>query len=181
MRLIVFFVLLLAGCSFFAKADQLKTVIIETPEIINVSILVPAVKNGPFVNRSCSNRLDCSVSSVVPAMVKHTKSKDCPSHMARMLAEQTWQHHKDCLPLTIFNGWKWEYYYSINQFEKETYDLGRRGGMWETAMMAELKHTYATQKIYWISDDKDIQSSEIEVTSFSKLRTRYGYPKEGKF
>jgi hypothetical protein len=91
------------------------------------------------------------------------------------------------MPLTIFNGWQWEYSFSLSQYDTATYNLPSRGGSWENAWEAILTHSTGSLEGRWIraSDVDSIdavpaaeQISSIDVKTFSLLRVRDGYPKE---
>jgi len=166
----------------------LETFIVEPIELDQLSIWVPADKNGPAINRSCRLRGNCQYTCILPAGVEHTRSKDCPEAIGRLLAEYTWPYHQDSLPLTILNGWKWEYSYSLSQFETVSYDLPSRGGSWENCLEAVLNQTRGSARGTWLYITQDGQfldtphenltESHIEISTFSSIRTRHGYPKE---
>lgn len=166
----------------------LETFIIEPIELEQVSIWVPADKSEPAINRSCRVRGNCQYTCNLPAQINHTKSNDCSGPIGRILAEFTWPYHKGSLPLTIFNGWQWEYYYSFSQFENVRYDLPPRGGSWENCLEAVLSQSNGNVGGTWLragSNGKILDTaqvarpeSNIEITSFSSIRTRHGYPKE---
>jgi hypothetical protein len=170
------------------QLPPLETFCLKPIEIENVSIWVPAAKCPPMVNRACMAEENCTYSSVLPATVEHTKTPLCPEHAARLLAEHTASYHGRSLPLTIFNGWQWEYTFSLCQFETTTYDLTPRGGSWENSLEAILTYTSGTDGCYWLelstgeaSEDEtvgDEQRSDIYVRTFSSMRTRDGYPKK---
>lgn len=168
------------------KLPPMETFILEPVEIENVSIWVPAAKSGPVINRSCRTTAGSS-SCVLPATVNHTKSESCPDDVARLLAEQIAYYHENALPLTILNGWQWEYLYSLSQFESKTYDLGDHGGSWENAWEVILTSSIGHLQAKWIpvstssdfkpkSDDK-IQATNIQIKTFNSMRTRDDYPK----
>lgn len=174
--------------SVAGRLPPLETFLLEPITIESVSFWVPADKTGPVINRSCRPKQNCSFSSVLPATVLHTKSEPCPEEVARLLAEYTARYHEQSLPLTIFNGWQWEYSYSLYQFESVTYDLPQRGGCWEDSWEAILTESMGSARFRWLqippSDkaagkrDGDAQGSRIEVKTFHSMRTRDGYPKE---
>ena len=192
---IVFFLILAAAC----PADNgragldlpaIETFVTEPVLIENVSIWVPAARSGPFINHSCRARNNLDFSSVLPAAIKHQKTDHCPDPIARILAELTGFYHSQSLPLTIFNGWQWEYTYSLCQYELVTYDLAPRGGCWENGWEAILNLSCGTSQLQQL----DVESLEkfavkktlpvestIKVKTFSSMRTRDGYPKEKKF
>jgi len=170
------------------QLPPLETILLEPIEVENISLWVPLGKAGPFVNRSCRPQLDCSYSFVLPASVEHTKTKDCPEAIAAMLAEYTSFYHEQNLPLTIFNGWQWEYSHSLCQLESVTYDLPKRGGCWENSWEAILTQSQGSINFKWIGIsasgkliDKSCDNNRknnIEVKTFSSVRTRNGYPKK---
>ena len=161
--------------------------IFEPVLIENISIIVPAVKSGPFINRSCRIKENLAFSSSLPASVQHEKKQDCPEAVARILAEMMSSYHSQTLPLTIFNGWQWEYTYSMCQFESVNYNLKNRGGCWEDCWEAALNASYGVSTLQWLevtpSEIKPIKTespleSDLKVKTFSSMRTRDGYPKE---
>jgi hypothetical protein len=172
------------------QLPPLETFIIEPIELEHISVWIPAAKAGPFINRSCLAKTDCLYSCVLPAAVNHTKTEFCPDGVAKLLAEYTARYHEQTLPLTVFNGWRWEYSYSLSQFETVTYDLPERGGCWEGSWEAMLTQSVGSVEAQWLqvspSDETtynseiDKQKSQIEVRTFNSLRTRNGYPKERK-
>jgi len=170
------------------QLPPLETFCLKPIELENVSIWVPATKCPPKINRACMAKENCTYLSVLPATVEHTKTPLCPEEAARLLAEHTASYHERNLPLTIFNGWQWEYTFSLCQFETTTYDLTPRGGSWEHSLEAILTYTSGTVGCYWLelstceaSEEEtagDEQRSDIDVRTFSFVRTRDGYPKK---
>ena len=170
------------------ELPAIETVLLEPIELENTDIWVPAAKIGPLINRSCRAKENCSYSFLLPASVHHTKTRDCPEEVARLLAEYAAVYHEKTLPLTIFNGWQWEYYYSLCQFESAAYDLPRRGGCWENSWEAILTLSAGSadfQRVHVAPSgnfpgkpDNSKQKSNIEVKTFSSMRMRDGYPKE---
>lgn len=166
----------------------METLIIEPIEVEQISIWVPAGKVGPVINNSCMPKKDNSDSCELPAIVNHTKTQSCPEGLARLLAEYTAPYHEQNLPLTIFNGWQWDYFYSLSQFENVSYELPKRGGCWENSWEAVLNQSIGTSKMQWLSmansnrnteqSDYNKQDSQIEIQTFTSMRTRNGYPKE---
>jgi hypothetical protein len=167
-----------------------EILLLEPVELENICIWVPAVKVGPEINRSCLMRTGYSRSAVLPATVDHTKTESCPEEVARLLAEYTAGYYEKRLPLTILRGWCWEYSYSLSQFESVSFDLPRRGGAWENCWEAILNHSAGHIALQWarISDENNFTAgpddgtpkSNIEVRTFSSMRTRDGYPKQRK-
>jgi len=172
------------------RLPPIETFVIEPIELENVSTWVPAAKIGPRINRSCRANKNCSYSSVLPATVHHSKTELCPKEVARLLAEYTACYHEQSMPLTIFNGWQWEYSYSLCQFESGTYDLPGRGGSWENSWEAILTQSagsacfqrmrIAPSGALSSKANSREQKSSIEVKTFSFMRTRDGYPKKWK-
>lgn len=170
------------------QLPPLETLIVEPIELEHISVWVPAAKAGPFLNKSCRPKTNCLYSCVLPATVNHTKSELCPDAVARLLAECAARYHEQSMPLTIFNGWQWEYSYSLSQFETVTYDLPARTGCWEGSWEAVLTYSLGSVEAQWLQvsptkkkeniSDSDKQISQIEVMTFNSLRTRDGYPKE---
>ncbi len=189
---IVLFLILGAACLAGVGRGSLDLPAIETfvtePTVIeNVSIWVPAARSGPFINRSCRIKENMAFSSILPASVEHQKTDNCPDPIARILAELTSFYHSQSLPLTIFNGWLWEYTYSMCQYESVSYSLAQRGGCWENGWEAILNLSCGTSRIQVLELEsleeftvkKTLPAeSTIEVKTFSSMRTRDGYPKE---
>jgi hypothetical protein len=165
----------------------LETFVLQPVSIESIGVWVPADKSGPIINRSCGTRRNDISSSVLSAAVHHTKAEDCPDWLARLLAEFAAPPHEQSLPLTIFNGWQWEHFCNLCQFESNLYDLNARGGSWENAREAVLTRTLGSIAGEWISIPRegrpcgdaraDRAQSRIEVTTFDSMRTRDGYPK----
>ncbi len=165
----------------------LETFILEPISIDCIGVWVPADRNGPLINRSCTARRNGIYSTNLSASVHHTRTEACPDALARLLAEYTAPLHVEHLPLTIFNGWQWEYSYSLSQFESMLYDLDARGGSWENALEAVLTRTLGSVAGEWIPVPHEARlsgnvctdhvQSRIEVITFDSLRTRDGYPK----
>lgn len=167
----------------------LETLVIKPVAIENLNFWVPAAKSGPFINRSCRIKRNLSISSVLPATVKHEKTESCPGQAARVLAEVSSFYHTRSLPLTIFNGWRWEHSYSMCQFESVSYDLANRGGSWENGWEAILNYSVGNIELSvlkigspsgFLFKRASLPGSTIEVKTFSSMRTRNGYPKERK-
>ena len=164
----------------------LETFVMEPMRLEHLAIWIPADKTGPTINRSCRTRTDCQYTCALSGNVEHSKSDSCPAPLARLLAEFTAPLNQDRLPLTIFNGWQWEYRYSLSQFEAFAYDLRYHGGSWENCLEAILHQTSGDVYGQWlrIGDDGNVQDdgacdwqSQIDITTYSAIRTRHGYPK----
>lgn len=120
--------------------------------------------------------------------MEHSKTESCPDELARLLAQYAAHYHEKSLPLTMFNGWQWEYSYSMSQFELVSYDLPRRGGCWENSWEAILTQSMGSITFQWLKvsspketvakHNNDGQSSAIKVNTFNDMRTRNGYPKK---
>jgi len=173
------------------QLPPMETFVLEPFELENVSVWIPAVKTGPLINESCRPEKNCSFSCMLPANVHHTKTELCPEGVARLLAEYAAFYHEQSVPLTIFNGWQWEYSYGLWQFESVTYDLPERGGSWENLWEAVLTKTTGSADFQWFlvfpsggladKSDSNKQKSHIDVTTFNSIRTRDGYPKKRQF
>jgi hypothetical protein len=173
--------------SVSGRLPPIETFLIEPIDLENIDVWVPAEKTGPVINRSCQPKKNCSFSCLLPASVEHSKTESCPDELARLLAEHTAHYHEKSLPLTIFNGWQWEYSYSMSQFELVSYDLPRRGGCWENSWEAILTQTVGSVGSQWLklASPKEVlakhnngRGSTIKVKTFNDMRTRNGYPKE---
>ena len=173
-----------------AQWEPIETFFLEPVDLENISVWVPADKTGPLINRSCRPKEDCSYSCVLPASVNHTKTEACPEEVARLLAEYAACYHEESLPLTIFNGWQWEYSYSLCQFESVTYDLPSRGGCWEGSWEAILTQSIGSVDFQWVEvpslgkpirkSDETGKKTRIEIMTFDSMRIRDGYPKKRK-
>ena len=166
----------------------IETFIMDPVNIENICMWIPAEKVGPVINNACT-AIEESSSCVLPATVNHSKTDICYEEVARLLAEHTAYFHEDALPLTIFNGWQWEYLFSISQFDLMSYDLESRGGSWENSWEVLLTSSMGSIKYQWLqianivkseskSDEKE--QTNIEVITFKDMRTRDGYPKVRK-
>ena len=164
----------------------LEIFLIESMQLEHLAIWIPADKTGPTINRSCRTRTHCQYTCTLPAHVEHSKSDDCPAPAARLLADFVAPAHQNRLPLTIFNGWQWEYRYSLSQFETAYYDLRYHGGSWENCLEAVVHQTTGSLsgKWYRLQADHMIDTSDanwqsvIDIISYSAIRTRHGYPKK---
>lgn len=166
----------------------LETFVLQPVAVDDVCLWVPADKAGPVINRSCGLHRNCVYSCLLPAGVEHAKTGNCPPEVARLLAERVARCHEQSLPLTIFNGWQWEYSYSLCQFESVLYDLDPRGGSWEISLEAVLTQTLGSLAGRWMQVSAKDESprdtraaaprSHIEVTAFDSVRIRDGYPKK---
>jgi len=121
----------------------------------------------------------------LPADVRHNKNAACPDIVARMLAQAVSFLHVNVMPLTIFNGWQWEYSYSMAGYDAKVYELSARGGSWENCSEAIYIKTFGSIFSEWISpsgesanEKNETSSSNIIVETFTNLRTRNGYPKQ---
>ena len=171
---------------FDEKLPPMETFIMEPIEIENKSIWVPAAKVGPVINQSCRTK-EGSCSCLLPATVNHSKTDLCPDDVARLLAEQIAGYHEETLPLTILNGWQWEYLYSLGQYESDEYDMEERGGSWENSWEAILTSSVGCLQALWIpvstsvdvkpKTDGNVNKSNIEIKTFNYMRTRDEYPK----
>jgi hypothetical protein len=169
-----------------SQLPPMETFILGPIELESVSVWVPAARDGPKVNSSCNPQTNCLYSATLPACVDHTKTEFCPKELARLLAEYSAVHNEQSMPLTMHNGWQWEYSYSLCQFESGTYDLPPNSS-WGCSWEAILTQTVGSADLQWIqicpSDNlvgksgTTEQASSIEVTTFSSMRTRDGYPK----
>lgn len=182
------------GLSESAKVEvnlpPMETLYIEPIELENISVWVPAAKAGPVINRSCQAKGGCDYSFLLPAIVQHEKTDQCPEYLAKNLAELTAIFHRDSLPLTILNGWQWEFVYSLSQYQAVKYSLPKRGGSWENYWEAIMTISCAKSQYGWlnikptgeyqINESASQTESNIKLNSFSHVRKRDGYPKERK-
>jgi len=179
----------LAGDGGQGKDPALETFVIAPIEIATVQVWVPVDKVGPVINRACRDRCGNQYKCLIPASVNHEKTKACISGVGRILAEYVWPLYEASLPLTIFNGWKWEFPYNLSQFEAFEFDLPKRGGSWENSLEAILSETQGSIRGMWVGSDgravgaasgDDRWESTLGVRTFSSTRIRYGYPKVRK-
>jgi hypothetical protein len=171
------------AASDLSQLPPMETLLIEPIELENISVWVPGAKVGPEIK-------GYSHSALLLATVDHTKREPCPEEVARLLAEHTAGYHAGRLPLTILEGWRWEYSYSVSQFKLASYDLPERGGSWENCWEAVLNESAGSIAAEWVhiydSSDQTTKpedcglKSKIEIRTFSAMRTRNGYPKERK-
>lgn len=164
---------------------------IEPVELENISIWVPAARVGPAINKNCQPQRNCQYSFVLPASVYHEKTPLCPVNAARLIAEYTAFYHMRSLPLTIFDGWRWEYSYSLSPIESGMYDLPQNGGCWENSWEAVLTQSEGQVRCRWLDifdsgrfvekSDDGKQKSTIEVKTISCVKVRNGYPKKRIF
>lgn len=162
---------------------DIKTFVVMPPDIENVCVWVTADKIGPLINRSCKATGNRSYAMSLPADVRHGKDTNCPDIVARLLAQAVSALHIDVLPLTIFNGWQWEYSYSMADYDAKVYVLSARGGSWENCSEAVYIKTFGKVASGWISRSSRSQeiftnasASNITVETFTNMRTRNGYP-----
>ncbi|HUT28266.1 MAG TPA: hypothetical protein VMX13_00630 [Sedimentisphaerales bacterium] len=174
--------------SSLPELPPMETFLFEPIILENIGIWVPAAKFGPEINSSCKLRTGYSYSAALAAAVSHTKTESCPQELARLLAEYGAAHHPQSLPMTIFDGWRWESPLTLCQFESVSFDLVKYGGCWEGSWEAILIRSTGsvgmqcvrisqTQNLAAGSDDVKPQSS-IEITTFNSMRARDGYPKK---
>ena len=174
-----------ANQGYEQSPPPMEIFVVEPTQIENICAIVPAVKVGPFINRACRPKDDLSFSSTMPASIRHSKTERCPDAIARMLACTTSFYYDQSLPLTIFNGWQWEYTYNLCQFESVSYTLEKRGGSWENCWQAEINMAAGYVGASWLSVEPtgkfnatQNEQSNIEIITFSSMRTRDGYPKQ---
>jgi len=164
---------------------------IEPVELENISIWIPAARVGPAINKNCQPQRNCLYSFVLPASVCHEKTTSCPADTARLIAEYAAFYHKRSLPLTTFDGWRWEYSYNLSPIESGTYDLPQNGGCWQNSWEAVLTQSAGQVCCCWFdifdsehfadrSDDSE-RKSTIEVKTISYVKARNGYPKKQIF
>jgi len=172
------------------QLPPLETFVIEPIKLENISIWVPSARGGPMINRGCQPKENLYFFAL-PASVRHEKTGTCPDEIARLLAESTASYYKQTLPLTIVDGWRWEYSCNLAQFESTTYNLRPLDGWWESSWEAILTQSTGLVNCQWLyisEPTKSIenpvgneQKSSIEVNNFSYLRIRRGYPKKQNF
>jgi hypothetical protein len=174
------------------ELPPIETALLGPIELESISIWVPARKIGPTINRaSCSRAVIRKAYSFgLPIGVQHTKSPCCPQEVARLLAEHVATHREKCVPITIFNGWQWEYSNSLCQFSSGAYTVPPKGHYWENSWEAILSQDIGFAHLNWVPislsssplarSDSSEQTSNVEVLTFSSKRTRDGYPKNGQ-
>jgi len=165
--------------------EPLEIFVVGPMEQNHLAIWIPANKMGPEINRSCRTRTGCQYNCSLTGDVDHSKSDLCPDSLARLTAVFLAPLHQDRLPLTIFNGWQWEFRYGLSQFESVTYDLASNGS-WENCLEAVLHQGHCRGSGQWLrlGSDGPLQEdgveelhSQINITTYSGIRTRHGYPK----
>lgn len=166
------------------SCDKIETFVYKPANIDTLCLWVPADKVGPLMNRACKAKTSV-YSKSLPAFVEHTKNKHCPFAMARLLAQKISKLHELVLPLTIFNGWQWEFSYSMSEYDTNSYVLPARGGSWENCYEAIYIKTLGEISVRWLTEKSEQNvchdngsKSNIKVETFINMRTRNGYPKE---
>jgi len=172
------------------KLPPIETMIAEPIAFENVSLWIIADKQGPITNRSCQMQTDCLSSVELKSYIEHTKKDTCPPQVALELAKYCQLYHQNDIPLTIMDNWQWKCDNALSQFDSVGYDLPARGGSWQTCNEAIKTITSASSQIEWIDildnedfvgkDSAESQRSDIEIRTFSEMRTRDGYPQEAK-
>jgi hypothetical protein len=163
-----------------------ETFVVEPIEVVNISMWVPADKIGPEINRTCNKKRYQQYQCQLATVINHNKTKTCPVRLARLLAEYIGREYKETIPLTFTLGWKWDFSFSLSQYEGCEYYLPRWGGSWENAVEAILSLTIGSVEGKWLKINSISASSastskiesDIEIKTFSSMRTRNGYPKE---
>jgi hypothetical protein len=181
---------LLGASNVVVPSMSLETFLIEPARVSTISVWVPTDRTGPIINRSCRPENNCTYSCTIASVVSHTKTESCLPGVARTLAECVAPHYESRLPLTIFNGWQWEYSFNICQYGAASYDLPARGGSWEASWEAILTYSVGEIGSAWIracpgdqgqSDPNTfVPGSCIEIGTFDQMRLRNGYPKARK-
>lgn len=172
------------------KLPPIEVMISEPMAFENVSLWTIADMQGPITNMSCQVQNDCLSSIELKSYIEHTKNDACPTSVAFELAKYCQLYHQNDIPLTITDNWQWKCDNALSQFDSAGYDLPARGGSWQTCAEAVKTITSAKSQIEWINilDNKDFsdkdstepQNSNIEIRTFSEMRTRDGYPQETK-
>ena len=172
------------------KLPPIKTLIAEPIAFENVNLWVIADKQGPITNRSCQMQNDCLSSVELKSYIEHTKKDTCPPQVALELAKYCQLYHQNDIPLTITDNWQWKCDDALSQFDSVGYNLPARGGSWQTCTEAVKTITSASSQLEWIDildnadfirkDNAKSQRSDIEIRTFSEMRTRDGYPQERK-
>ena len=161
-------------------SDTLPLYIIEPVTCRGVEIWVPAIKQGPIINRSCRPRKNCNFETGLQSTVLHEKDSLCPDYAARFLAEYSHVRFRKVLPLTIEQGWQWKGLTCEVERDYGRYDLEALGGSWENSWEAVLSIGQSDIKTGWLDDSDEEQMSSINVEMFSNMRVRDGYPKKCK-
>jgi len=172
------------------KLPPIETLATEPIAFENVNLWVIADKQGPITNRSCLMQNDCLSSVELRSYIEHTKKDKCPPSAALELAIYCQLYHQNDIPLTIADNWQWKCDNALSQFDSVSYDLPARGGSWQTCTEAVKTITSASSQLEWIDildnadfirkDNAELQRSDIEIRTFSEMRTRDGYPQERK-
>jgi hypothetical protein len=163
-----------------------ETLVLKPMNLTTLSIRVPAAVAGPELNWSCRPLKNCSYSCSVPAFVIHEKDHECGDGVARLLAEYAATFCEEKVPLTIFTGWKWDFFYEMCDFNSIAYEVPGHSS-WEagfqtifTQIAGHLRYEWLT--IPWAentatSTNRSLAQSTIEVTTYTSLGIRDGYPK----
>jgi len=172
------------------KLPPIETLIAEPIAFENVNLWAIADKQGPVTNRGCQIRKNCLSSVELKSYIEHTKKDKCPSSVALELAIYCQLYHQNDIPLTIIDNWQWKCDDALSQFDSVGYDLSAWGGSWQTCLEAVKTITSTSSQLEWIDildnedfirqDNAESQRSDIEIRTFSEMRTRDGYPQERK-
>jgi len=165
----------------------LETFVIMPVTATPISIWVPADAMGPF-SIHCAFRKSSGISQCqLPANVEHIKSQECPDGVARVLGDTICLTQNKDLPLTLVNGWKWDFASPVSQYETYSYDLVGRD-CWENSVEAIMTEIHGQTQGEWFAaeiatrkttaDPLPAMKSEITIRTFEKIRSRAGYPKQ---
>ncbi len=192
-KFLILTLLILISCNACASEENIlpiETLIAEPVAFENVNLWVIADEQGPIMNRSCYMKNNCSSSVELKSYIEHTKKDACPPAAALELAMYCQFYHRNDVPLTIADNWQWKCDNILCQFDSSSYDLPGRGGSWQTCLEAVKTITSASSQLEWIDildnedfiekDNGESQRSDIEIRTFSEMRTRDGYPRERK-
>ena len=161
-------------------SDTLPLYIIEPVTCHSIEIWVPAIKQGPVINRSCRPRKNCVFDTGLQSTVLHEKDSLCPEYLARFLAEYSHAMFRRVLPLTIEGGWQWKNFSCLEERDCGKYDLEALGGSWENSWEAVLSLGQAGINSGWLDEFEEVQMSSVNVEMFFDMRIRDGYPKKRK-
>lgn len=192
----VFMLITLNSCLALVIAKEfnfqdggIETFVVEPVRIDAFYGWVPADKAGPTINWSCQPEEGGHYTNSLVSQVEHTREPNCPDALAIGLAEYSALSYTPQLPLTIFNGWQWEYNNGLSQFKATPYPISKRGGAWEGNWESILLYTHATRYGYWdafdansisisLFDLRPAYQSDIDIRTFEHTKVRDGYPKQ---
>jgi len=167
--------------------ESLETFVVMPVTVNPISIWVPADAMGPFSIHCAFRRSSGTSQCQLPASVEHVNTQAGPDGVARGLGDTVCLAQKQDLPLTLVNGWKWDFASPVSQYETFSYDLIGRD-CWENSVEAIMTVVHGQTQGEWFAvelasrktfaDPLPEMKSEITIKNFEKIRSRAGYPKQ---